>query len=208
MKKYDIPMMKTAQIWAEMSYCKRAKVGAVLSQDNRIISIGYNGTPANSIKKISKTCALCKGQGFDGNKPCYKCGGQGKIVEIIPDNDCEEYDLICDDCDGNLSEYDDIYFQCDTCGHLYEKESRLRTNHNKVIHAEANAILFCAKNGISTNNATLYVTLNPCPECAKMILQAGIKRVVYLEKYRKDDGLQLLQENGVEIEQIKLGGSQ
>ncbi len=64
----------------------------------------------------------------------------------------------------------------------------------KVIHAEANAILKCARHGTSCEGATLYVTLPPCPECCKLILQAGIKRVVYLdEKTRDISGLEILE---------------
>lgn len=64
----------------------------------------------------------------------------------------------------------------------------------KVIHAEANAILKCARHGTSCEGATLYVTLAPCPECCKLILQAGIARVVYLENKMARDltGLEIL----------------
>ena len=63
----------------------------------------------------------------------------------------------------------------------------------KVIHAEANAILKCAKHGTSCRGATLYVTLPPCPECCKLILQAGIERVVYLDEKARDlSGLEIL----------------
>ena len=64
----------------------------------------------------------------------------------------------------------------------------------KVIHAEANAILKCARHGTSCEGATLYVTLAPCPECCKLILQAGITRVVYLDNELPRDlsGLEIL----------------
>jgi dCMP deaminase len=67
-----------------------------------------------------------------------------------------------------------------------------------VLHAEANAITKLARSTNSGEGATLYVTASPCIECAKLIIQAGIKRVVYGEKYRLDDGLRLLQRAGVE----------
>lgn len=66
-----------------------------------------------------------------------------------------------------------------------------------VLHAEANAITKVAKSNNSSEGATLYVTSSPCLECAKLIIQAGIKRVVYTEKYRIDDGLKLLERAGV-----------
>lgn len=61
-----------------------------------------------------------------------------------------------------------------------------------VLHAEANAITKIARSFNSSDGATLYVTASPCIECAKLIIQAGIKRVVFAEKYRSDDGLELL----------------
>ncbi len=68
-----------------------------------------------------------------------------------------------------------------------------------VLHAEANAISKVAKSGNNSEGATLYVTDSPCVECAKLIIQAGIKRVVYLIEYRVRDGIELLQRAGVEV---------
>lgn len=119
-----------ADIWAENSYCKRRKVGALIVKDKMIISDGYNGTPA----------------GFE--------------------NVCE------DDESGLTKPY--------------------------VLHAEANAITKIARSGNCSDGATLYVTTSPCIECSKLIIQAGIMRVVYREKYRVTDGLDLLERAGVE----------
>ncbi len=68
-----------------------------------------------------------------------------------------------------------------------------------VLHAEANAITKIARSGNSSEGATMYVTASPCIECAKLIIQAGIKRVVYSEKYRLEDGIELLKRAGIEI---------
>jgi len=68
-----------------------------------------------------------------------------------------------------------------------------------VLHAEANAITKIARSNNSSDGATLYVTDSPCIECAKLIIQAGIKRVVYSKKYRLDDGLNLLKRAGIEV---------
>ena len=68
-----------------------------------------------------------------------------------------------------------------------------------VLHAEANAITKVAKSGNSSQGATLYVTDSPCMECAKLIIQAGIIRVVYLNEYRIMDGIELLKRSGIEI---------
>lgn len=73
-----------------------------------------------------------------------------------------------------------------------------------VLHAEANAITKVAKSGNSSDGATLYVTASPCIECAKLIIQAGIRRVVYSEMYRYSDGIELLQKAGIEIDFIEI----
>ena len=71
-----------------------------------------------------------------------------------------------------------------------------------VLLAEANAISKVAKSGNSSEGATLYVTASPCLECSKLIIQSGIKRVVYREQYRLDDGINLLKRAGIEVEQV------
>ena len=68
-----------------------------------------------------------------------------------------------------------------------------------VLHAEANAITKLARSSNNSEGSTLYVTATPCIECSKLIIQAGIKRVVYAEKYRLDDGLQLLKKANIEV---------
>lgn len=72
-----------------------------------------------------------------------------------------------------------------------------------VLHAESNAITKLARNGgMGADGATMYVTHSPCQECAKLIIQAGIKRVVYRDLFRKDDGLQTLKRYGVVVEHL------
>ena len=132
MEKFDHSYLEMAAIWAQNSYCKRRKVGALLVKDRMIISDGYNGTPS----------------GFE--------------------NICEE--------DGVTKPY--------------------------VLHAEANAITKVAKSGNSSEGATLYVTASPCLECSKLIIQAGIKRVVYRDEYRLTDGIDLLRRAGIEVERV------
>lgn len=68
-----------------------------------------------------------------------------------------------------------------------------------VLHAEANAITKIARSGNSSEGATMYVTASPCIECAKLIIQSGIRRVVYSEKYRLEDGINLLKRAGIEV---------
>jgi dCMP deaminase len=126
----DKRYLRMASIWAENSYCKRRRVGALIVKDKMIISDGYNGTPA----------------GFEN---------------------------ICEDENG--------------------------MTHPYVLHAEANAITKIACSNNNSKDATLYVTASPCIECAKLIIQAGIKRVVYSEKYRLADGIELLEKAMIEV---------
>ena len=71
-----------------------------------------------------------------------------------------------------------------------------------VLHAEANAITKLARSSNNSDGSTLYVTASPCIECAKLIIQAGIKRVVYAEKYRLNDGIQLMERAGIKVEYL------
>lgn len=132
-ERYDKAYLRMASTWAELSHCSRKKVGALIVRDGRIISDGYNGTPA----------------GFDN----------------------------C--CENEIGE-----------------------THWYVLHAEANAILKVARSTNDCNNATLYLTLSPCKDCCKLILQAGINRVVYINDYKDTTGIDFLKNSNVEIVQI------
>lgn len=83
----------------------------------------------------------------------------------------------------------------------FENECEDDNNITKpyVLHAEANAITKVAKSGNNSKGATLYVTTSPCIECAKLIIQAGIKRVVYSNEYHKNEGLTLLKRANIEL---------
>lgn len=71
-----------------------------------------------------------------------------------------------------------------------------------VLHAEANAILKVASSTQACDGATLYITMSPCKECSKLVHQAGIKRIVYLNEYKDNSGLEFLEKAGVSIEHI------
>lgn len=73
-----------------------------------------------------------------------------------------------------------------------------------TLHAEANALLKCARHGQSCEGATLYQTHSPCRDCSKLILQSGIKRVVYINEYKDVSGLDFLRKAGVELEKYLL----
>ena len=134
-EKMDRYFMDVAKLTSQLSHARRTKVGAVMVKDNRIISIGLNGTP----------------HGFSNN------------------------------CEDELPD-----------GTLVTK--------NIVVHAEMNALCFCAKTEIETEGATIYLTLSPCANCALALIQSGIKRVVYLEQYRDLSGIKILEQAGIEIE--------
>ena len=135
----DYRYLRMARVWAENSYCKRRRVGALVVKEKMIISDGYNGTPS----------------GFEN---------------------------ICEDENGITKPY--------------------------VLHAEANAITKLARSGTNSDGSTLYVTASPCIECAKLIIQAGIKRVVYGEKYRLTEGIDLLRRANIEVEYLNLGNNE
>lgn len=81
-------------------------------------------------------------------------------------------------------------------------EDENNSTHWYVLHAEANAILKVAKSTNNAKNSTLYLTLSPCKECSKLILQAGIKRLVYINDYKDDAGLRFLEDAGVDVIKI------
>lgn len=130
----DKRYLRMAHIWAENSYCRRRRVGAIMVKNQMIISDGYNGTPA----------------GFEN---------------------------VCEDEAGFTKPY--------------------------VLHAEANAITKVARSNNSSEGATLYTTTSPCMECSKLIIQAGIKRVVFNDLYHVCDGVDILRRAGVECVHIK-----
>lgn len=222
--KIDKMMIETAKLWSNMSKCQRSKVGAVIAKNSRIISIGYNGTPSNYVEYEEEICQCCNGSGYYFNQNCYCCHGQG-IIYVPKKLDCEDEKeiLVSKCCKAKIIEdHNNNKIYCSKCNKEigiidkandnsgnyrlvgdFETKKELITNHKKVIHAEANAILFAAKEGISLKDTTLYVTMSPCPECSKMIIQSGIKRVVYLEEYRDTYGLELMKQCGIKVEQFK-----
>lgn len=85
----------------------------------------------------------------------------------------------------------------------HEEDGKLVSN-KEVLHAESNAITKCAKWGGKTDGATIYITLSPCIDCAKLIIQAGIARVVYGKEYKSTEGTDLLRKVGVEVELLEI----
>ncbi len=102
--------------------------------------------------------------------------------------------IISDGYNGTPSGFDNICESPDGVTYPY------------VLHAEANAITKVARSNNSSDGSTLYVTTSPCMECSKLIIQSGIRRVVFSELYRITDGIDLLKKAGVEIVHIPLTG--
>jgi dCMP deaminase len=141
---FDDIYMELAMNLARKSHCVKMKVGAVLTKDTRIVSLGYNGPPAGT----------------------HNCDEQW------PETGCPR------DSKGGCS---------------------------LALHAEQNAILYAAKNRVTLEDATLYLTLSPCLPCARMIFSSGIKRVLFLNSYSGykgiavDEGTDFLRKFGIEV---------
>ena len=141
----DKNFINIAKEISSASKCVSKQVGAVIVKDGRILSTGYNGTPA----------------GFT--------------------NCCNHWD------------------------NKYTKDHH-EWSKTYEIHAEMNAIIWAAREGISIEGATIYVTLEPCSECSKNVIASGIKRIVYEKSYEHTNSsviTKFIQDNGVIIEQIK-----
>lgn len=107
--------------------------------------------------------------------------------------------IIADGYNGTPSGFEN---ECETP--IFDKDNNFLDYETKwyVLHAESNALAKVAKSTQSSDGSTLYVTMSPCRECSKLILQAGINRVVYSETYRDSAGLDLLKKAGVDVVQI------
>ena len=153
---------RMAELVAEQSTCCRMHVGAVLVKDNRVISIGFNGTAT-------------------GQEHC-----EDHFAKVYQTEYAQEFPT-----------YEDYH----SSRTFYDAHGKF-SNENEL-HAEQNAILFAAKNGISTAGSTLYVTYSPCVNCAKVIVAAGVTRVFYKHLYdRSQDGLIFLDKNGIDCRQL------
>lgn len=133
----EILLMEMAQLIARRATCGRRQVGAILTRESRIISMGYTGAPPGQPHCSPEICNL--------QLPC-----------------------------------------------------------TRTVHAEANAIAFAARYGMSTKDCALYTTASPCMDCAKLIISAGVCGVFYLEEYRDTAPLLLLRECGIYAEKLPM----
>ncbi len=103
--------------------------------------------------------------------------------------------IISDGYNGTPAGYDNT---CEIIneGFLPQAENKLETKP-EVLHAESNALMKLARSTNSSDGSTVYLTMSPCFDCSKLMIQAGIEKLVYSEKYRNQDGIKFLQENGI-----------
>lgn len=175
MRNFDESYLKIAEIWAGNSRAIKAKVGAIIVKDNMIISDGFNGTPAG----FDNDCEYVIGC----SNPSMK-----NIIDWKPGIQCKQ---LRKTADGTLQLKN---ISCDiNC------EFAILKTKSYVLHAEANAITKLAKSGNSAEGSTLYITLAPCLNCAKLIIQSGIKRVVYRKQYKDTAGIYLLKQANIEV---------
>ena len=171
---------------ANMSYCKRRKVGAVIVKDNRTIVNGWNGTVSGEDNECEEN--FHKKSDIETAKiKKIKNKSDKKVAKEF----CKEYGLIFVKYETNKNKILVKY-----------KRPSIRTKAS-VVHAEANAIAFAAKEGIATKDCTLYVTLSPCMNCSNLIIQSGIKKVIFFEEYRDNSGIEHLKRNGIKVKKFK-----
>jgi dCMP deaminase len=153
--------LKTALVFSKLSTATKLQVGSIIVKDNRIISIGYNGTPS----------------GWD--------------------NVCEYKIYDIKDTDGNYTLDSHIHFPfVDNNGRYMLKTKP------EVLHAEMNSLMKLARSTESGEGASMFITHSPCLECAKGILQAGIKDVYYINDYRSPDGIYFLNKCNIHVKKI------
>ena len=107
--------------------------------------------------------------------------------------------IISDGYNGTPSGFDN---ECEQFHPLEDYASNKMITKREVLHSESNALMKLARSHNSSEGATMYLTCSPCFDCAKLIIQAGISRVVYAEEYRKTDGIHLLKKANTIVEQI------
>lgn len=151
-KKTDIRMMLRAQHEGQFSTCPVASVGCVIAKGDLVVSTGYNGAPRGLAHCTDEGCVVVPAPTTRVRRR-YKASLEN--MAMVP----------CDDGDAH-----------DTEVIVYEVVGREYSRH---VHAEANAIAAAARYGRATINTTAYVTIPPCIDCLKLLIQAGISRLVY-----------------------------
>jgi dCMP deaminase len=157
--------MQIAYLISQESKCVSWKVGAVIAKNGRIISTGYNGSPAGGVN----CCDHAQEQNWI--EPKYNPVAP-HINKVILKAEC--------------------------------RNDHSAWSAKNEIHAELNAILYAARNGLPIEGATMYVTLSPCPDCAKAIAQSGIRQLVFSETYDRNEAgwEEILTNAGITVTQL------
>jgi dCMP deaminase len=174
--KFITAHMWTAFNYAKLSSAKKLKVGAIIVKDNRIISIGYNGTPAGWDNN-------CESRDWAHHDVKHSAVGFVDSAALA-----EEYPFV---------EHSDV--DAKSMIGRYKLQTK-----PEVIHAESNAITKLAKCNESGQGAAMFITHAPCINCAKLIHQTEISEVYFNKKYRSTDGIEFLNKCDIRVEQIFL----
>lgn len=200
MDKYIHSMMGTADLFSKQSYCKKKQVGAVLARDGRILATGYNGT-------ISQKENKCEDEYYE----CPKCGNKSGYIEDLvelyqseqPEMRSYLFDGFCKQCKSKIISNSISYFDFKNKNYNNQKQiiklNPIIKTSEFTVHAEQNIITYCAKNGISTDGTTMYVTMSPCKQCAKLIAQAGITKLIYRDNYKDMSGIEFLKKVNIKV---------
>lgn len=174
----DRAYMECAFAMAKLSHATRRKVGAILvSPKTGIIAEGVNGKPSgfpNHCENVYESHRIERSIDTNNQPTHYECVRCQQKWPLIERERLESGDYIGDCC----------------------------VTQEDVLHAESNAIAKVARSTNSSAGATLYITLSPCFDCAKLIIQTGIVRVVYAEEYRKMEGLDLLFKAKIQVDNL------
>lgn len=173
----DEVLMESAMLWAKRGTCDRARVGVVISREARILATGYNGAPARMNHCIHEmwTAGI-------GPRPQW-------LLDYTRSRDNDD---VLDHWDHGQM----LHWDGSTLTVTWDKRGPGCVN---VVHAEANAIAFAAKHGVGTLGAELHTTRIPCTNCAGIIINAGITRVVWYEEHRDMMGLVRLGQAGLDV---------
>jgi len=192
--------LEMAEVFAKRSTCIKHKVGAlIVSKDNKILSAGYNGAPKNAIHCDEALKQIINNGTINSNNIItifLPESVEHIAIEIPKTRLLKHMDAYTERCRELINEY--IYDEIIKKNYIKNWHSIWSERHE--LHAEVNSILNLSKS--IDDNSTMYVTLSPCINCAKMIVASGIKNVIYKgadRSHMEDDGHQFLFDHSVHV---------
>lgn len=174
--------MDVAIALSDLGTCDRKKVGAVIVRAGRCVSWGFNGAPPG-LPHCDEN-----GHGWKERISGYYILTPGGNIDCREEPDL--WAMITTEVEEPM-----------TAGQIMAIWAAKRFGCLNATHAEANALAFAARQGISTDNSMLFVTVSPCETCSRLLIAAGVREVFYKEEYRDGSGLELLGRAGVLCEQ-------